>query len=170
MNRPTLHSLNQKGNVLIISVIFISIAIIIFTFTIAVFTSHINSILYNLKLDMYSMNRSAIIAVNKNTANIDYFSYDENSYKDEFVKLLKTNYELDESLSNLEKLITSIEIIEYDIYEKRQKDSYTGERCENRVIHTILRVKVKPIILRNVLEDIFVFTVHEDVNLNMMTT
>ena len=104
------------------------------------------------------------------SANIDYFSYDENSYKDEFVKLLKTNYELDESLSNSEKLITSIEIIEYDVYEKRQKDSYTRERCENRVIHTILRVKVKPIILRNVLEDIFVFTVHEDINLNMMTT
>jgi len=35
-----------------------------------------------------------------------------------------------------------------------------------RVIHTVVEVKVTPIIMREFLEDIFTFEVHEDVNLN----
>lgn len=161
---------NQKGDVLTISLIFVAIALVIFTFIIAVFMSHINNVLYNLKLDMYSMNRSAIIAVNKYSTSIDKFSYNVGAYKEEFIKFLKNNYELDENLSNDKKLITSIKIEEYTIYEKSKKDAYTGKRCDNRTIHTVLKVKIRPIILKNFLEDIFVFTVHEDVALNSMKT
>lgn len=157
----------NQGNVLTIALIFIAIAMIIFLFVIAVFMSHINNILYNIKLDMYSMNRSAILAVNKNRANIDDFSYDKKDYEKEFVKLLKRNYELDDHLMNEKKLIKGIIIEEYEIYEAKQKDGYTGEVLNNRVIHTVLKVKIKPIILKSFLEKIFVFDVHEDVNLNM---
>ena len=160
---------NQNGNVLTIGLIFVAIAIIIFMFVIAVFMSHINSILYNIKLDMYSMNKIAIIAVNKNKANIDNFSYNKNVYKEEFIKLLKSNYNLDDNLKNDDKLITKIDIVEYEIYEDKKKDSYTGKKADGRVIHTVLKVKVKPIILKSVLEDIFVFDVHEDVSLNLYT-
>ena len=160
---------NQNGNILTIGLIFVAIAIIIFMFVIAVFMSHINSILYNIKLDMYSMNKTAIIAVNKNKANIDNFSYNKNVYKEEFIKLLKSNYNLDDNLKNDDKLITKIDIVEYEIYEDKKKDSYTGKKADGRVIHTVLKVKVKPIILKSVLEDIFVFDVHEDVSLNLYT-
>lgn len=160
------YAYNKNGDILMIVLIFIMIAFVIFTFIISVFMSHINSILYNLKLDMYTLNRSAIIAVNKNKANIDEFSYNAKAYKEEFVRGLKADYELDDNLRNENKLITSIDIEEYEIYEKREKDNYTGDRCDDRVIHTVLKVKVKPIILKSVLEDIFIFTVHEDVNLN----
>lgn len=132
--------------------------------------SHINNILYNLKLDMYSMNRSAIIAVNKYSTSVDKFSYNVGAYKDEFIKFLKSNYELDENLSNDKKLITSIEIKEYTIYEKGNRDLYTNKTCDVRTIHTVLKVKIRPIILKNFLEDIFVFNVHEDVALNSMKT
>lgn len=160
----------QNGDVLTIALIFVGISIVIFTFVIAVFMSHINSILYNLKLDMYSMNRSAMIAVNKYNTSVDKFSYNYSAYKNEFVNLLKSNYELDENLSNDKKLITSIEILDYTIYQKGAVDSYTKKACDARVIHTVLKVKIKPIILKNLLENIFVFTVHEDVALNSMKT
>lgn len=159
---------NEKGNVFITSIIFIAIIILIFTFVIAIFVSHINSILYNIKLDMYSMNKSAIISVNKNTANIDYFSFDADVYEKEFLKLLKENYDLNDELENEKKLISSVEIEEYDIYEEGQEDAFTKKRCDNRVIHTVLKIKIKPIIMKNLFEDIFIFTVHEDVNMNMM--
>ena len=159
---------NQKGNILVISIIFIAMILIIFIFVLGIFVSHINSILYNLKLDMYSMNRSAIISVNKNKANIDYFSYDKKSYQNEFTKVLKQNYKLKEDLTNPEKLITSIKIKEYTIYEKGKKDNYTNKKCDDRVIHTVLEVKIKPIILASFFEDIFTFTIHEDVNINLM--
>lgn len=159
----------NKGNILIIGLVFIAIALVILTFIIAIFISQINSVLYNIKLDMYSMNRSAIIAVNKNIANMDFFTYDKETYKKEFVNLLKDTYELDENFSNNSKLIRKVEVEEYEIYSKNKIDKFTNKRCDDRTIHTVLKVKIKPIILNDILEKIFVFTVHEDVNLNLVT-
>ena len=158
----------NNGEILTISMVFIGLATTIFIFVLAIFMSHINTILYNLKVDMYSLNRSAIIAVNKYKTSIDEFSYDIQTYKTEFIKGLKNNYELNENLENDEKLITKIEVIEYTIYDENKKDSYTKIRTDSRVLHTVLKVKIKPIILKKLLEDIFVFTIHEDVTLNSM--
>ena len=158
----------ESGEILTISLIFISIAITIMILILSVFISHVNSILYNLKVDMYALNRSAIISVNKGKSSVDDFSYNMNAYKNEFLKGLKKNYSLNDNLENDDKLISRIKIIEYKIYETGEKDSYTNIRCNNRVVHTILEVKIKPIILKKFFENIFVFTVHEDVVLNSM--
>ena len=157
---------NKNGEVLSIAMIFIAIVIIIFTFIIAIFMNHINSILYNFKLDMYALNRSAIIAINKLEGSIDSFSYDEEVYREEFLKNLKSNYSLDDNLKNNDKLISGVEIIEYTIYEDNDKDSYTNERCDGRVLHTVVNVRIKPIILKSILERLFTFEIHEDVALN----
>lgn len=161
---------NKSGMIITISTVFIAIAIVVFVLIVTIFVSHINSVLYNFKIEMYSLNRSAIIAVNKNKANIDNFSYDKNTYEKEFIELLKNNYELDDELKNENKLISKIEIVEYKVLEARSKDTYTGENLQTRMIHTVLKVKIKPIILKSVLEEIFVFTIHEDVALNMLET
>lgn len=158
----------KKGNVLIIAVIFIAICIVIILFIATIFMSHVNSILYNLKLEMYSINKSAIIAVNKYLTSIDRFSYNKKSYREYFENAIKDSYDLDDNFKNPDKLITAIKIIEYDIYEKGKKDSVTKKICDDRVIHTVLEVKIKPIIMRSFFEDIFTFEIHEDVNLNMM--
>lgn len=158
----------NNGEVLTISIIFIAIAVTIFMFILAIFMSHINTVLYNLKIDMYTLNKSAIIAINKGKTSIDNFSYNEKVYKNEFIKGLKTNYELDENLENQRKLIKKIEIIEYKIYEDNKKDSYTGKKCDGRTLHTVIKVKIQPIILKEFLEEIFIFEIHEDVVLNSM--
>ena len=159
---------NNSGEVITASVIFLAIAIVICLLVITVFVAHINSILYNFKLEMYSLNRSAIIAVNKNKANVDNFSYNAQVYEKEFVNFLKNNYELDDNLKNKNKLISGIEIIEYKIYNARSKDSFSKKNLQDRTIHVVLRVKIKPIILKKLFENIFVFTIHEDVALNSM--
>ena len=161
---------NERGEILTIILIFVVIALTIILFVFAIFMSHINTILYNLKIDMYSLNRSAIIAVNKYHTSIDAFSYDEKVYEQEFIRGLKANYDLNDKLENKNKLISKVEIVEYEIYEAGKKDSYTNKRANDRVLHTILKVKICPIILANYLEDIFVFTIHEDVTLNSMKT
>ena len=116
---------------------------------------------------MYTINKSAVISVNKNQANVDNFKYNEKAYKKSFIELLKKNYDLDNNLENKNGLISKISIEEYKIYKKGQSDKFTKEKNDDTVIHTVLKVKVKPIILRTILEEIFVFTIHEDVNLNM---
>jgi hypothetical protein len=159
---------SENGNALIISGIFIVIAIIIFIFFIAIFLGHINSILYNIKVDMFSINKSAIISINKNKGNIDILSYDKKAYKEYFEEALKSNYSLNDDLSNDEKLISKISIIEYDIIQKGKKDSFTKKKVDNTVIHTVINLKVRPIIMAKLLEDVFTFKIHEDVILNMV--
>lgn len=158
----------KKGNVLIIATIFIAVAIVIILFIAVIFMSHVNSILYNMKTEIYSINKSAIIAVNKNETSIGNFSFNKKVYKNYFEEVLKANYDLDDNFCNKEKLIYNIKIIEYDIYEKGSKDSFTSKKCEDRVIHTVLEVKVKPIIMKEFFEKIFTFEIHEDVILNSL--
>ena len=156
----------KKGNVLIIAVIFIAIAIAIIMFIAAIFMSHVNSILYNMKIEMYSINRAAIISVNKYNTSIDNFSYNKKAYKDYFENAIKNSYDLNDEYENKQKLINSVKILEYEIYEKGKRDSITNKRCDDRTIHTVIEVKIRPIIMKDYFENIFKFEIHEDVNLN----
>ena len=160
----------QNGNVVVISMIFIAITIAIFMFIIAVFMSNVNGILYGVKTDMYLINKSAVIAVNKNYANVDNFTYNQKEYKKYFKESLIKNYDLNDNLENKDKLIKKIIIEDYKIYKKGTKDEYTGEKCDDITIHSVITIKIKSIILSKVLEDVFTFKIHEDVNLNMYKT
>lgn len=157
----------QKGNVLIISMIFVAIAISIVMFIAAIFMSNVNGILYGVKTDMYLINKAAVVAVNKNQANIDNFTYNEKEYKKYFKEALMKNYDLNENLENKNKLIKKIDIEEYEIYKIGAKDNFTDEKCDDVTIHTVVKIKITPIILSTVLEDVFTFQIHEDVNLNL---
>ncbi len=158
---------NKKGNIAIIAMIFTSGVLIIMMFVLAIFRSNVNGLLYGVKTDMYVANKAAVVSVNKNQANIDNFKYDEKEYKKYLKKALMKNYNLNDNLENPNALIKKIEIIDYKIYQKGELDSYTSEKCDNATIHTILKIEVKPIIMAETLEDVFTFTIHEDVNLNM---
>ena len=158
--------LNKKGNVLIFSTFFVAIALVILLFILMIFVSEVNSLIYNIKLDMYSINKSAIISVNKGITSREKFSYDEKTYKDYFVKMLKANYNLDDNLKNEEGVVESVKIIEYDIYVSGEKDTYINNKVDDITIHSVIEVKIKPIILSKILENIFIFEIHEDVVLN----
>ncbi|MBQ9266857.1 MAG: hypothetical protein IJ217_01000 [Clostridia bacterium] len=158
----------EKGNVLIIFSIFVATFLTILIFVAAIFMSHVNNVLYNFKLDVYSIAKSGIIAVNKNKANTGNFSYDAKTYQKELEKNLRASYDLDENLSNRDKLISKVTLEECKIYTKGQKDAFTKEKTDDTVLHMTLKVKIKPIILRDFLEKIFEFQIHEDVNLNML--
>lgn len=160
----------ENGNVIVIAMIFIAIVISIFVFIIAIFMSNVNGILYGVKTDMYLINKSAVVAINKNKGNVDVFSYNKKEYEKYFKESLMKNYDLNENLENNNKLIKKIEIEEYDIYQKGKKDKFTNQKCDDIMIHTVVKVKIKPIIMPHILENIFTFEIHEDVNLNMVKT
>ena len=147
----------ERGNTLIIATIFMAIILTILIFAVVIFMSHVNNTLYNVKLDMYSIARSGIISVNKNQANVGNFKYDTKTYKKEFEKSLKENYKLNEDFENEEKLISKIKIVEYKIYKKGEKDNFTKSRADDRTLHIVLEVKLRPIIFRKLLEKIFIY-------------
>ena len=157
----------KQGNVLVIAMIFVAICMVVILFIAAIFMSHVNSILYHLKLEMYSINQSAILSVNKNSTSIDNFSYHPKTYRTYFEKALKENFHLNDQLENRDNLIEYVKIIEYDMIENGKRDPFTKEKCDGRKIHTVIEVKIKPIILRQFFEKVLIFQIHEDVNLNL---
>ncbi len=156
----------NKGNTFIISIFFVAAIIIIFLFIGAIFYSEMNSIAYNIKLNMYSLNKSAIIAVNKASTSRGTFSYDKKSYRECFEDLLKKNYSLDDKLANEAGLIKQIKIKEYEVYKSGSRDSFTNKRLGDMTIHSVIEVKIKPIFNFELLEHICTFDIHEDVVLN----
>ena len=82
--------------------------------------------------------------------------------------MLKKNYDLNDNFENDDNLIRKLEIKEYVILEKERKDGYTNARCDDTTLHTVVKVKIKPVIMQDVFENIFTYTIHEDVNLNMV--
>lgn len=156
----------QKGNIMIMSLLIIMAILIIFVFIISVFVSQVNNTLYRIKTEMYMFNRNGIIAMNKNIANQGIVSYSEKEYKEQFIKSLKENYNLNENLENDDGLIERIEIKEYKILNKNKKDSFTKRKVKDITLHTVIEIEIKPIIMKEILDKVFIFDIHEDVVLN----
>lgn len=161
--------MNKKGNALIFSIFFVAIVLVIILFIIMIFISEVNAMLYNIKLDMYSINKSAVISVNKGITSREKFSYYEKAYEEYFIKMLKANYNLNENLENKDGVVQQVKIIDYDILNKGEKDNYSKSKTKDIKIHSVIEVKIKPIILAKILENLFVFEIHEDVVLNTLT-
>ena len=162
--------MSQKGNVFIFLLFFIVAILLVFLWMGAVYMSQIDSLLYHFKLDLYSFNKSAILSVNKGITSREKFSYQPEEYRNHFEEMLKTNYHLNEELENENGLIQRVEIMEYRICMENQKDPYTKKKSENTRIHSVIKVKVKPIFLAEMLKNVFTFEMHEDVNLNLLET
>ncbi len=153
----------QKGNSLTIMMVLMGLMIIVFILVSGIVIGNMNAIVHGVKTDMYLINKSAIIAVNKNKGKYDSFSYNEKEYLEYFKSMLQKNYHLDEKLENPNGLVQKVSINEYKIYTKNQKDSVTKKRAEGTIIHTVITIKIKPLILSKPLEKYFTFQIHEDV-------
>ena len=160
--------MSKNGNVIILSTIIIAAILIIFFFIILIFVSETNALLYNMKLDMYSINKSAILSVNKGITSRGSFSYDTGEYREYFEKMLMANYKLNEDLENEDGAIQKVNVLQYSVEKAGKKDKYTKKKLKDNTIHSVIEVKVKPILNIVALEDLFVFEIHEDVSLNVL--
>lgn len=157
---------NKNGNIMLVSILFVMAILIIFVFIMSVFIGQVNNMIYRVKTEMYMFNRDGIIAVNKNIANQGKVSYSEKEYKKQFIKSLQKNYKLDENLESDTGLIEKIRIKEYKILKENQKDAFTKKKVGDVTLHTVIELEVKPIIMPEFLDEVFIFDVHEDVVLN----
>lgn len=157
---------SKKGNVFIISIFFVAVVICVFAFIMVIFIGETNSLLHNIKLDMYSINKSAIVSVNKGITSREQFNYDKKDLQKHFEELLKANYNLNSDFKNKDGLVREIEIIEYDILKKGKKDNYSNVKLKNNTVHSVIKVRVRPIFMEDTLKDVFTFYIHEDVALN----
>lgn len=155
----------NKGaaNILLIVVVMGFAVMFIFLFAIAIFVNHINSLLYTVKVDMFVINRAAIIALNREVESQNVSSIDRDDYYDYFKKVLQYNYNLDENLKSGSRFIEQIDILQYEYYTTNTVDNITGKLIDEPTIHTEIGVKVTPIVFKSIFSDIFYFRIHQDV-------
>ena len=159
---------NKNGTTIIFSLFVITIVLIIIVFVVAIYFGITNSMIYNLKLDMYSINKSAIISMNKPSTSRGGYSYSEKDFRLYLEDLLKRNYNLDDNLENPNGFVKKVEIKEYTIIRKGKRDNVTKKICQDNTIHSLIKVQVKPLILEDVIKDSLIFEIHEDVVLNKL--
>ncbi|MGE5329011.1 MAG: hypothetical protein ACM3KR_05870 [Deltaproteobacteria bacterium] len=141
-----------EANLIIIVIVTGFAAVMIVLFAAAVFVNHVNSILYTIKVDMFMINRSAIIALNKDAEAKGMNSINQEEYLKFFRKALQENYGLNEQMESGNKLIERIDIINYDYCTSNEP-----------VIKTEIGVKVIPIVFKKAFKDIFYFKIKQSV-------
>ena len=159
---------NNKGNTFLISILLFATIIIVFLFICAVYFGITNSMIYNIKLNMYSLNRAALISVNKGVTSRHGFDYNAKKLRESFENLIKVNYNLDDNLESKNGLVQKVEIVEYAILEPGRYDSVTRKKCQDNVIHSIIKVQIKPLILQDQFKETYTYEIHEDVALNKL--
>lgn len=157
----------KKGDISIyivmITIIFIILIIIFFSAIILLINVYV--IVYDYKLNLYNLNRSAIMSVNSIKGSYEIYEYDKNEYLETFRKLLIKQYNLNQDLQHGKKNILKIEIIEYEIYEKGDIDTITNKKINNNTIHVVTNIRYKPIILYFLFENEINFKVHNDISI-----
>lgn len=148
---------NNKGeaNMLLVVVTAGFICVVIFFFANAILLNHINSIMYTVKVDMFLLNRSAVMALNKNLLGKDIDSISMEDYLGEFKKGLRQNYGLNEELEGGNKLIQKIDILKYEY-----------DTSDRPTIRTEIGVKVEPLVFKAALKDVFYYKIKQDVRVD----
>ena len=141
---------------------------VILLFAIAVFVSHLNSLLYTIKVDMFVINRSAILALNRDAEKSNIDSIDRTAYYNYFKKVLQYNYSLDSDLTSGNKFIEKIDILQYEYYTNNVVDNVSGKSITEPTIHTEIGVKITPIVFRDIFADLFYIKIHQDVKVNQL--
>jgi len=141
-----------ETNLLLIIVTTGFATVLVFLFAASVLVNHINSIMYTIKVDMFMINRAAIIALNKDAEGKDLKDISREDYLKFFKQALEQNYGLDQSLQSGNKLIEKIEIL-----------SYEYDTTNEPMIKTEIGVKVSPIVFRQAFQDIFYFKIKQNV-------
>jgi hypothetical protein len=155
---------NKGGTNLLLIIVLMGFSVmILLLFAAAVFVSHLNSLLYTIKVDMFTINRSAILALNRETEKGNIDSIDRNSYYNYFKKVLQYNYNLDSDLRSGNKFIEKIDILQYEYYSNSVVDNVSGKLLTEPTIHTEIGVKVTPIVFGDIFADLFYIHIHQDV-------
>lgn len=118
-------------------------------------------------MDLYNLNRSAIVSVNKVEGKYGIYQYDRKKYMQQFKELLKKTYNLNDNLQNGDKFIEEIRIIEYEVYNKGDVDTVTNKAIPNDMIHVLTSITYQPIVFRKIFANDCTFMVHNDISIEM---
>lgn len=158
---------NERGSITFpVGVMFFLMLIFMFLFFIVVSKSTMNMVLHEIRSDLYLINRNAIFAIQKDLMGEDLSYLYEGELEELISDGIKTSWELNGRLKNGQGLIEEAKIENIVVIEEGDLDPVDKEISEELMVHTVIRVKVKPVIFRSLLEDKSEFEFHTDLQID----
>lgn len=160
---------SKSGEISVVIIALTVLFILVFLMVFGVCITYINmySIVYNYKMDLYNLNKSAIMSVNKVEGKFGIYEYNKDRYEEKFLELLKIAYNLNEELKNGNRYIQEVKILEYNIYKSGDVDSCTNKKINEDTIHVVTSITYNPIIFKKLFPNNCTFTIHNDISIKI---
>ena len=157
----------EKGSIVFpVGVMVFLLLIFMFLFFIVVSKSTFNMVLHEIRSDLYLINQNAIFAIQKDLMGEDISCLYEAELEDLIAEGIKTSWELNGRLKNGQGLIKEAKIKSVIVLEEGDLDPTDKEISEELMVHTVIKVKVKPVIFQSSLEDKSEFEFHTDLKID----
>lgn len=158
---------NEKGSIIFpVGLMFFLLLIFMILFFIVVSKSTMNMVLHEIRSDLYLINRNAIFAIQKNLMGEDISCLYEGELTDLIKEGIITSWKLDNKLKNGKGVIEESKIKNITVIEEGEIDPVTREIANNLMVHTVIKVRVKPVILKSLLADKSEFEFHTDISID----
>jgi len=162
--------LNKGSTAFTVAIVVLLIMILFTFFAVIVFKNNVNLVLHNLKNDLYLISRNSIFSIEKNVMGEDVNEIDEYDLKYYISNEIREAWNLGYGLQDGTGIIKSTDILELEVLDVGDEDAINGKKVTCLTVHMVVGVKVKPIILNKIFDDIFYFKLHEDLKLDKLET
>lgn len=150
----------KKGNINIIIVLFTFTLIILFS--LFIIYSHISTIVYNIKNDIFYITQNSIISFSIDDLGLKNYSYNKEKIISDIQYILNKQYN-----NNITKnIVKKIQIDELYFLNKNEYCSSLKFKNDEK-IHLKVKVLISPPIFKNVLKDREIM-LHEDIKFSLM--
>lgn len=141
------------------------VLIFIFLFFIIVSKSTVNMALHEIRSDLYLITRNAIFAIQKDLMGEDINCLYEDELETLIAEGIEKSWGLDSKLKNGQGLIEGAKIKNITVLEEGDLDPVDKKLSDSLIVHTVINVKIKPIIFQSLLKDKSEFEFHTDLQI-----
>lgn len=157
----------ERGSIIFpVGIMVFLLLIFMFLFFVVVSKSTFNMVLHEIRSDLYLISRNAIFAIQKDLMGEDISCLYEGEIEDLIYEGIRTSWELDGRLKNGQGLIKEAKIKNVLVLGDGDLDPVDKEISEELMVHTVIKVKVKPVIFKSLLEDKSEFEFHTDLQID----
>ncbi|MBE5813205.1 MAG: hypothetical protein E7314_06100 [Clostridiales bacterium] len=156
----------ENGSIMFpVGVMVFLILIFMFIFFIVVSKSTVNMVLHEIRSDLYLINQNAIFAIQKDLMGEDISCLYEGELETLIAQGIKKSWELDGRLKNGQGLIKEAKIKNVLVLEEGDLDPVDKKLSDTLMVHTVIKVKIKPVIFESLLKDKSEFEFHTDLHI-----
>lgn len=157
----------ENGSIIFpVGVMVFLLLIFIFLFFIIISKSMVNMVLHEIRSDLYLINRNAIFAIQKDLMGEDISCLYEEDLTELIEEGMIVSWGLDNKLKNGKGLIEQAKIKDILVLEEGDFDPVKKLLNEELTVHTVIKVKVKPVIFKSMLENKCEFEFHTDLSID----